>query len=70
MTAEEFALHAIAYAIGKTPLRPRSRIAADNDAAKLAAARVNLEHLKLSGFTITPGQGAPLHSTSGGRETS
>jgi len=67
MTPDELALHAIAYAIGQTPLRPRSRVAADNDAAKLAAARVILEHLKLSGFTVTPGQGAALHSTSGGR---
>ncbi|CAN1721948.1 protein of unknown function [Hyphomicrobium sp. 1Nfss2.1] len=65
MTADELAVHTIAYAIGTTSLRPRSRIAADNDAAKLAAARAILEHLKLSGFTVTPGPGAALHSTSG-----
>lgn len=69
MNPDELAVHAVAYAIGLTSLRPRSRIADDNDRAKLAAARVILEHLKLSGFTVTPGEGAALHSTSGGRKT-
>lgn len=56
----------VAFAIGKTALRPRSRVAADNDRDKLAAARIILDHLKLCGYTITPGPGAPLHSTHGG----
>lgn len=58
--------HSISYAIGLTSLRPRSRIAADNDREKMAAARTIIEHLKLCGYTITAGPGAPLHSTHGG----
>lgn len=70
MTDEEGLLHAIAFAISKTSLKPRSRIAADNDREKAAAARVILEHLKLCGYAITPGPGAPLHSTLGNRQDS
>lgn len=71
MTREEPLLDAIAFAIGKTPLKPRSRIAADNDRERFEAARVILEHLKLCGYTITPGPLSPLHTAgSSGRETS
>lgn len=69
MTDEDILRDTIAFAIGKTSLRPRSRIAAENDREKLAAARVILEHLKLCGYTITPGPGAPLHSVGGGAKS-
>lgn len=63
MTDDDLLLHALAYAIGLTALRPRDRVAEENDKAKLAAARVIAEHLKLSGWQITKGSPAPAHST-------
>jgi hypothetical protein len=58
--------HSISYAIGLTSLRPFSRIAADNDREKMAAARTIIEHLKVCASTPPPGPAAPLHSTHSG----
>ncbi len=62
MTADESLQLAIAFAIGKTSMRPRSRDASANDREKMDAARIIVDHLKLCGYTITPGTPPKPHS--------
>lgn len=62
MDDEENLRSSIAYAIGLTSLRPRSRMASDNDRDKDFAARTIIEHLRLCGWRFWRKPPDPPHS--------